>query len=63
MIYTLCYRLVFIHFSQLFFQFATLSLSAVRLGRQALWLVLIVCWLFAQPANVLDYDELAYFSN
>ena len=30
-----CYRLVFIHFSHFFFQFATVSLSAVRWGRQA----------------------------
>jgi len=35
-------------------------LSAVRLGRQALWLVLVVGWLFARPANVLDYEEWAY---
>jgi hypothetical protein len=45
---------------QLFFcQFATLFLSAVRLGRQALWLVLGVYWLFVRPANVLDYDAWA----
>lgn len=30
MIYTLCYRLVFIHFSHFSFQFAALSLFAVR---------------------------------
>ena len=43
-----------------FYQFATSFLSAVRWGRQALWLVLVVCWLFFErPANVLDYKALA----
>jgi hypothetical protein len=33
-------------FQSFFFQFATSFLSAVRWGRQALWLVLVVRWLF-----------------
>jgi len=28
----------------------------VRWGRQALWLVLVVCQLYVRPANVLDYE-------
>jgi hypothetical protein len=56
MIYTLCYRLVFFHLIQFSFQFATFYLSAVRLGGQALWLVLVEYWLFVRPANVLDYE-------
>jgi len=43
-VYSLCYRLVFFVFSHFTFQFATLFLSSVRLGRQALWLVLVVRW-------------------
>ena len=42
MFYTACYRLVFFVFRHFFFQFATSFLSAVRWGRQALWLVLAV---------------------
>jgi len=34
-----------------FFQFATQFLFAVRLGRQALWLVLVVCWLFCATSQ------------
>ena len=44
-----------------FYQFATSFLSAVRWGRQALWLVLVVSWLFERPANVLDYEAWATF--
>jgi len=43
-------------------QFATLFLSAVRLGRRALWLVLVVCVLFVRPANVLDYEAWLFTS-
>jgi len=57
--YTACYRLVFFIFCHFFYQFATSFLSAVRLGRQALWLVLVVRWLFERPANVLDYEAWA----
>ena len=49
----LTFRLVFIHFSHFLFQFDTLSQSAVCMGWQALWLVLVVCQL-VRPANVLD---------
>jgi len=42
-----------------YYQFATTLLSAVRLGRQALWLVLVVRGLFERPANVLDYEAWA----
>jgi len=31
-------------------------LAAVRLGRQDLWLVLGVRWLFGRLANALDYE-------
>jgi hypothetical protein len=51
--YIACYRLVFFVFCHFFSQFATPLLSIVRLGRQALWLVLVVCQL-VRPANVLD---------
>jgi len=40
--YTRCYRLVFNCLCYFFNQFATVFLSAVRWGRQALWLVLVV---------------------
>jgi hypothetical protein len=43
-------------FLSFFFQFATSFLSAVCLGRQALWLVFVVRWLFVPPANVLAYQ-------
>jgi hypothetical protein len=46
-------------FLSFYIQFAKSFLSAVRLGRQALWLVLVVCLLFVRPANVLDYEALA----
>jgi len=46
-------------FLSFFFQFATSFLSAVRWGRQALWLVLVVRWLFERPDNVLDYEAWA----
>jgi hypothetical protein len=36
MIYTLCYRLVFVHISQFLFQFATLFLSVKRWERHTL---------------------------
>ena len=36
----------------------TFSVSRA-LGRQALWLVLVLYWLLARPANVLDYEALA----
>jgi hypothetical protein len=50
---------VFICPQLFFFQFATLLLSAACLGRQALWLVLVVGWFFVRPANVLDYEAWA----
>ena len=53
--YISCYRLVFFVFSYFSFQFATTFLSAVCWGRQALWLVLVVSWLFVRPDNVLDF--------
>jgi hypothetical protein len=40
------------------FSFKLLQCSTVRLGRQALWLVLVVS-AFVRPANVLDYVALA----
>jgi len=46
-------------FCHFFFQFATSFRSAVRWGRQALWLVLVVRWISERPANVLDYEALA----
>ena len=53
-------------FLSFFFQFATLFLSVVRSGRQALWLVLVVRWLFRATSQsrftgqvVLDYEALA----
>ncbi len=56
MFYTLCYHLVFIHFCHFYSKFITITLSAVRLGRQTLWLVLVECQL-VRPANVLGLCE------
>ena len=50
-----------LYFQSFFFKFATSFLSAVRWGRQALWLVLVVCRIFERPANVLDNEALAIY--
>jgi hypothetical protein len=50
------------YFPSFFHQFSTSFLSAVRLGRKALRLVLVVRWPFERPANVVDYEAKFSFS-